>query len=329
MALPEFIESIDILDYISQFADFEEKDGEYWAYSMFNSENTPSFSIRRETGQFYDFSAGFGGGILTWVRRYNNCSTQKAIEILQKYAESAGVGESSPSSARMQAVKVAKRFFPRMKLKKISKSVVLPDDYMERYEKNNEKLALWESEGISRKVLDWFNVCYDPFSDRLVYPIRNIDGKIINVSGRTTDERYKEKGLRKYTYFFQLGFLDTVYGLAENRESIVEKREIIVFEGAKSTMICQSWGISNTAALLTSHLNPCQLKILAKLACRVVFALDKGVTIRNDTNIKKLRRFVEVEYIFDKDGLLDDKMSPVDKGCEVWKTLYEGRLSYR
>ena len=58
----------------------------------------------------------------------------------------------------------------------------------------------------------------------------------------------------------------------------------------------------------------------------MVFALDKGVDIREDVNIKKLKRFVRVEYLCDKYGLLEDKESPVDRGREVFEKLYEGRV---
>lgn len=66
---------------------------------------------------------------------------------------------------------------------------------------------------------------YDSFSDRLVYPIRNPDGKIVNVGGRTLDPAWKEKGLRKYTYFMAWGELKTIYGLAENMEGIREREK--------------------------------------------------------------------------------------------------------
>ena len=71
------------------------------------------------------------------------------------------------------------------------------------------------------------------------------------------------------------------------------------------------------------------MKLLIGLGCRVVFALDKEVSIRSDHNIARLKQFVNVEYIWDGAGLLDEKDSPVDKGPEVWKKLYEGRLSWR
>lgn len=326
MELSELIESIDILDYISQYIEFTEKNGEYWALSPFKEENTPSFSVRRETNTFYDFSSGIGGNVLTFVRYYNRCGYQEAIEILKKYVgdDGAMVGRK-----RLAAAEVAKHFAPPKKFPKKGKSTVLPDDYMDRYERRADKLAVWEREGISKASLERFQVRYDSFSDRLVYPIRSPDGKIVNVGGRTLDKAWKEKELRKYTYFMSWGELKTIYGFAENLEYIKKQGEIILFEGCKSVLLADTWGIHNTGAILTSHLNPNQMKLLIKLGCRVVFALDKDVSIRQDHNISRLKQFVNVEYLWDGSGLLDEKDAPVDKGPDVWKKLYEGRLSWR
>ena len=327
MELSELIESVDILEYISQYTEFTEKNGEYWGLSPLKEEKTPSFSIRKEENNFYDFSSGVGGNVLTFIRYYNKCGYQKAIEILKEYVGCDG--DVAPPHKKLAATEVAKRFAKPKKTNKISKVTALPDDYMERYEKRQDKLAVWRAEGISEASMNKFQVYYDSFSNRLVYPIRSPDGKIINVGGRTLDKAWKEKGLRKYTYFKPWGELNTLYGLYENREEIQNRHEIILFEGAKSVMLADTWGIHNTGAILTSHMNPNQMKILAQLGCRVVFALDKEVCIRDDHNIKRLKQFVKVEYIWDRDNLLDAKDAPVDKGLETWKKLYEGRLSWR
>ena len=139
---------------------------------------------------------------------------------------------------------------------------------------------------------------------------------------------YKRQALT-YTYFMAWGELKTIYGLAENMEGIREKGEIILFEGCKSVLLADTYGVHNTGAILTSHLNPNQMKLLVSLGCRVVFALDKDVCIRDDHNIKRLKQFVNVEYIWDKEDLLGDKDSPVDRGQDTWKKLYDGRLSWR
>lgn len=330
MELNELIGSIDILEYISQYAEFEERGGEYWALSPLKDENTPSFSIRTETQSFYDFASGVGGNVLTFVRFYNKCGYKKAISILREYA---GVGDSplmgNVRPQRLSATVVAKKFTVKKKPQKESKCAVLPDNYMERYEADWSKISIWESDGISRVALEKFQVRYDPFSNRIVYPIRDVNGGIINVSGRTLDPEWKEKKLRKYTYFKSWGTIETLYGLSDNMADILEMREIILFEGAKSVMLADSWGVHNTAAILTSHLNPAQMKILARLGCRVVFALDQDVNPEKDHNAQKLKRFVKVEYVIDTEGLLEPKMAPVDAGRDVWMALYEHRRKLR
>ena len=229
----------------------------------------------------------------------------------------------------MAACETARRFSPSKTTRKESKTTILPDDYMDRYEKNEEKLAVWEAEGISRASLDRFQVYYDGFSDRLVYPIRDPQGKIVNIGGRTLDPQWKEKKLRKYTYFQSWGRMSTIYGFAENRDFIKEKHEIILFEGCKSVLLADTWGIHNTGAILTSHLNVDQMKLLAKLGCHVVFALDKDVRIRDDRHIAMLKQYVNVEYLWDRDDLLEEKDSPVDQGYRVFQTLYERRLKWQ
>ena len=147
MELSELIESVDILDYISQYTDFTEKNGEYWALSPLKDENTPSFSVRKETNSFFDFSSGIGGNVLTFIRYYDKCSMAEAVEKLKKYS---GFNGKVSSRKRLAATEVAKRFAPPHNTAKKAKGTVLPDDYMERYEKRDDKLAVWEREGISR-----------------------------------------------------------------------------------------------------------------------------------------------------------------------------------
>ena len=327
MELTELIQSIDIVAFISQYVDLTQKGEEFWGLSPFNEEKTPSFSVRPAPPRFYDFSSGIGGNVFTFVKHYHRCTSREAVEILKSFA---GIdGEIAGVRDRMQATSDCKRFKRPKATQKPSKATVLPENIMEQYEKRPEKLAVWEAEGISPASLERFQVFYDSFSDRLVYPIRDPAGKIVNIGGRTLDPLFKEKKLRKYTYFYPWGSLQTLYGLFENRKFIEEQHEIILFEGCKSVLLADTWGIRNCAAILTSHLNPSQMKLLARLGCRAVFALDKDVNVRKDHNIEKLRHYINVEYIYDAGDLLDEKDAPVDKGKEVFHSLYDSRFRYR
>lgn len=327
MELEELIHSVDIVEYISQFVDLEQRGDEWWGLSCFREEKTPSFSVRKDPPVFYDYSSGVGGNLYTFIKKYFRCTSTEAIERIKKYA---GIdGEIICQSQKMAATIACKKYARSKRTEKASKITILPDDYMLRYEKREDKLSVWESEGISKESLSKFQVMYDGFSDRLVYPIRNLDGKIVNIGGRTLDPNWREKEMRKYCYFYSWGKLDLLYGLYENMEDILKSHEIILFEGCKSVLLADTYGIHNCAALLTSHLNPHQMKILAKLGVRVVFALDKDVDISKDHNIEKLKRYVYVEYVWDKNGYLDNKDSPIDKGVNVFKDIYNNRLRLR
>lgn len=325
MEVSEIIEQVDILEYISQFCELEQRtDGEYWGLSPIKEENTPSFSVNVEKQRFYDFSSGAGGNVLDFIKAYHRCDFYKGLRILKEYAN---IDEDSEElhCTRLLATSIAKKYKSVRQKEREFKAAPMPDNYMDRYEDPGDKLSAWEREGITKESAAHFLVRYDRFSNRLVFPIRDVDGCIINVCGRTLDPDFKTKHLRKYTYFKPLGALDTIYGLSENREDIIRKKEIILFEGSKSVMIANGWGIKNTGAILTSHLNPLQFKILIRLGVRVVFALDADVDIRKDSNIMRLLPYAQVEWVRNRRNLLDGKDAPVDKGLEIFTVLYDER----
>ena len=302
--------------------DLEEQNGELFGLSPFKNEETASFSITPANQLFYDFSSGIGGNVLNFIQKYNKCSFTRAVKILKEYANIS----DDYVDKRLSATKEIRRFKRTLKKKKEAVNhKILPADIMSKYENDKSKLQIWADEGLSYDVMEKYNVRYDPFSNRIVYPIRDMGGNIISVKGRTLDPDYKEKKIRKYTYFQTIGDIDFIFGYLEHLDSIKNENEIILFEGEKSVLHAETWNIENTGAILTSHLNPLQLPILIKLGVNVVFALDKEVDVRDDTNIKKLCHFVKVDYIKDTEGLIGEKDAPVDAGEDVWERLYERR----
>lgn len=328
MEVSDILAVVPIEEYIGQYIELFEKGGELWGLSPFKDEKTPSFSIRPEQGVFYDFASGSGGNLVDFVMKYHGVSLKRSIDMIKEYAH---ISEDSTGQIihRLQTARVAKRYRSSGKKLSMPSYSILPDDYMDRFEFREDKLASWVEEGISPQVLTDCGVRFDSFSNRIVYPIHNIDGQIINVCGRTLDPDFKQKGMRKYTYLQQLGTLDTMYGFHWASESILDSGEILIFEGAKSVMKCKTWGIHNAVALLTSHLNPHQLHLLIRMGnlnrVRIVFALDADVDIMSDKHIVSLARYARVEWVRNRDNLLPEKDSPVDQGLDVFHHLYNLR----
>lgn len=331
MEVSDIVEAVDMMEYMSQYCDFEERGGEFWALSPFKDENTPSFSVNVNKGYWYDFSSGMGGNLIDFVMKYHKVGLVQAVNLLKKYA---GITESGGViHQRLSSTKIAKKFRYAPKQKKQAVSKTLPDDIMSMYEFKRDMLKLWADEGISWDAMKYFGVMYDALDNRIVYPVRNLDGDIISICGRTCDPDFKSKRMRKYTYYQSIGTVETLYGYSDNLESILEKREIIIFEGAKSVMMAWGWGIRNTAAILTSHLSGNLFMQLVRLASyyniRIVFALDADVDIMLDGNIVRLCSYARVEWIKNRNGLLQDKDSPTDRGEEIFRRLYHerGRVS--
>lgn len=327
MEVADIIAAIDITEYISQFVELEEKGRELWGLSPFRDERTPSFSLNPEKGFWYDFSSGLGGNLIDFVMQYKKVSVRDAVSILKKYAhitERDGI-----ITQRLEATRVARQYRHRTKPRTVSTAKPLPPDYMERYEFRKDKLQLWADEGISWEIMRRYCIRYDAFDNRIVYPIKDYEGNIISVCGRTCDPDFKAKKIRKYTYFQEVGTIDTLYGYSDNRDAIMQTKEIILFEGAKSCLKMAGWGYENTAAILTSHLSPNQYQFLLKLSSwhgiRIVFALDSEVDITKDKNIMKLAKYARVEWVKNMGDLLPEKDSPTDQGLEVFKKLYNGR----
>lgn len=327
MEVADILSAIDMIEYISQYCELEEKGGEYWALSPFKEEKTPSFSVNREKGFWYDFSAGVGGNLIDFVMRYHGVELIPAINMLRIYA---GISEEEANViTRMTASKIARKYRHTEKTLKTPNSMVLAKDYMDRYELRRDKLELWTREGISWEAIERFQVRYDSFDNRIVYPVRNYNGDIISVCGRTCDPDFKQKHIRKYTYFQSLGSIDTIYGYSDNKSAVLSRKEIILFEGAKSVLMAYGWGVQNTGALLTSHLSQHQFRFLVKLSSfhgvRIIFALDADVDVTQDENIMRLSKYARVSWIRNFDNLLGEKDSPVDKGIDTFRTLYKGR----
>jgi DNA primase len=321
MDVDGILEKIDLVEYVGQYVDLVEDNGDWFGICPFHPDLNPSFSVTQDNGTWYCFGCHKGGNAISFVMRHQHVSYEEAQKILCDYA---GIdGSSIPP--RLEATKTLRKFISKPKKRKLATWKVLDQNYMERYELNWDKLGVWEDEGISRESMLKFQVRYCPFDNRIVFPIRTVYGDIMSVSGRTLDPNWKEKKIRKYTYFQDLGELDTLYGLSDNMSEIQMKREVIIFEGAKSVLKADTWGIFNSTAALTSHLSENQVKTLIKLGVRVVLCMDAGVNVSEDKHLPLLKRFVPVEAVCNWNKLLEEKMSPVDAGKDVWDILYERR----
>lgn len=312
----EILEKVNIVDYVSQYTDLVEKDGELWGNCPLHKEKTPSFSVNKDEQTFYCFGCNAGGNLASFVMDYESCTFPQAMRKIKDFFK---IVDNLEYSTLPDIIKVLKKFQPKVKKCKEFCQQELNDYCINKYRKLDIKE--WQEEGISQSVMDIFNVRYDIMGAGIVFEVRNNDGKLISIKKRTLIPNYRPK----YTYLTSIGTTTFLWGLYHNKAECIKQKEIILVEGEKSVMKLMTWGINNCAAICTSHIDEEQLKTLIQMKVNVVIALDKHVqkTVKDDPMFKKLSRFCKTYVVYDYDNLLGEKDAPVDKGLDVWKKLYD------
>jgi len=206
---------ISILEYIQNVVDLEEKGKDYFGLCPFHNENTPSFSVTPETNNFYCFGCGTGGNIINFVMQYHNYSFAQAIKHLLQYAN-IDTRELKKESETFNLFKKMSRLTEsRLKTKEHD---ILPVNIMDSYSLSG--LEPWKKEGMSDAVLEKYQVRMDRNACRIVYPIHDEQGNIINIKGRIMSSNWKDRQLRKYTYYYPLDQSDFLFGLYHNKYAI-------------------------------------------------------------------------------------------------------------
>ncbi|MEI6296248.1 MAG: CHC2 zinc finger domain-containing protein [bacterium] len=323
MTWQELIDMVDIVEYISQYVELQEKGDDLWGNSPFNPNDiNPSFSVTPSSQLWYCFSTNQGGNLLNFIMLYEKCNFRTAIEKLKAHF---GIKDEIAFVSKPEIIKILKEYRPKFKKERIIDRKILDESYLKQFKKCN--ILEWQEEGISQEIMDKYGIRLDTNQSRIITPIYDNDGNLINVSGRTVDVNWKDFGLPKYIYYLPLNTVNFLFALNIKREIILAKKEIILVESAKSVMKLDGFGFENSVAVLTSHLNDEQMKILITLGANIVVAFDKDAKPREDKNIERLKRFCKVEIVEDRWNLLGEKDAPMDCGIDAWNKLYEERRS--
>lgn len=207
------------------------------------------------------------------------------------------------------------------------------------------RILPWEKEGISKEVIKFHNICYNPSSQAIVIPHYDKDNNLVGIRERTLIKeneiygKYRPAILNKQMYNHPLGF--NLYNLNNSYKGIKQMKKVIIFEGEKSPLLYESYfGMDNdiTVACCGSSLSSYQMKLLLDLGAEeVIIAFDKQFKELGDDEhkvwVKKLKEInkkysplVKISFMFDKWNLLGYKDSPIDKGPEIFLELFKKRI---
>lgn len=321
--LKQINDNANLLDYVSQTMELEQRNGEYWAHCPFHQDLTPSLSFSPEKNSYYCFSCGRSGRTIGYLMSFEKMKFDDAVEKAAKLADL-----DLSKMCHSKTISFLKRFKSLLsKPKDTYEHPVLDGKELQKYQR--QSIQEWIDEGIDPNVMDLFGIMADTWSNRIVYPVYDICGQLINIKGRTRYKNFKQMKIPKYINYFEVGVMDYFQGLHITLKDVLEANEIIIFESIKSVMKAYGWGYKNCASAEKHTLTDEQIDLLVKLRVNVVFAYDSDISYYDKEvkqGIDRLKRITNVYVIEDRKKLLggaEAKNSPADCGREVWETLYE------
>ena len=324
---PAFIDSavnsINLLDYAESTYEFKKRGREYFAHCPLHIDKTPSLAINPDNNRFYCHSCGAGGTIIQWLEKVEHLEYDEAV------AKAAMLAKLDIQKMCQSQTVLFNRALRRQRLDQTFERRIL--DYSEYDKFAKEYPQEWIDEGITVDTMKLFDIRIDKDANRIVYPVRDTNGNLINIKGRTRNPDYKKLGVPKYIFYYSVGTMDYLQSLEITKPYAEEKGEIIIFEGIKSVMKAYGYGTKNCVSAEKHSLTDEQIRVLIKSGFDCAFAYDSDVSYNDQTirrNIEMLKHFVNVYVIEDKNNLLggtEAKNAPVDCGKDVWLELYKNK----
>ena len=290
----------DIVDVISGYVKLQRKGSSYFGLCPFHNEKSPSFSVSPGKQMYYCFGCGAGGNVLTFIMEYENYSFPEALKLL---ADRAGVKlpeqEYSKEERRQQDLRTAilevnktaaKYYYYQLRTEAgkpgmdYLKNRQLSEETMQRFGlgyagKYSDGLYRYlKQKGVSDELLrqsglmnvDEKRGMYDKFWNRVIFPIMDVNNRVIGFGGRVMGD-----GKPKYLNSPETKVFDksrNLYGLNVARTS--RKKYIIVCEGYMDVISMHQAGFTNSVASLGTALTSQHASLLKRYTQEVILSYD-------------------------------------------------------
>jgi|GEM_PF-1290215 len=246
------------------------------------NEKHPSFWINRETGKWGCFACPAGSNDLKELLRLLGHSSKKLDKALEELAKEAKQNkELREAEQRRQA------------RKKFRGEYILPESLLGVYDWCPEELL---DEGFEESVLIDHDIGYDKTLGRITFPIRDIYGNLIGISGRNPDgilPKYKVYSGRKVSddgkiEYNELGEHFPDYSSTNIRDHLWrgqhvfhklvsgEDEQLIIVEGYKAAMWLVQHGWENTVALMGARMSKTQERLIRYMSTETWVFLDNN-----------------------------------------------------
>ena len=183
---------------------------------------------------------------------------------------------------------------------------------------------LFEDDNIPLSIQEEFEVGYDPSTNYISIPIRDMLGSLVGVKGRWFGDSSETD--KKYWYLERCNKSKLIYGYYQNRDYINSNTKLFVVESEKAIMQLAGMGYRNAVSTCGKTISQTQVELITRTCRSPVFAFDKDVSEEELRSIADMfMDGISVYAIIDKDEILDEKESPSDNP-DKWIKLVKNHI---
>ena len=328
----------DIVDVVSQYVRLTRRGSTYFGLCPFHNEKTPSFSVTPGKQMYYCFGCGAGGNVYNFIMEYENYTFGEALKHL---ADRAGVELPKIEYSR----EVREKAEQRAELLEINKQAAQYYYYQLRTEGGKIGYQYFSGRGLSEETMrkfglgysdkfggglytflkskgysderlresGLFNVderhgMYDKFWNRVIFPIMDVNNRVIGFGGRVMGD-----GKPKYLNSPETKIFDksrNLYGL--NIARTTRKKYLILCEGYMDVISMHQAGFTNAVASLGTALTSGHASLLKRYTQEVLLLYDsdeagiraalRGIPILRDAGVSS--RVVNLKPYKDPDEFI-------------------------
>lgn len=300
----ELIEEVrsrnDIVDVISGYVKLTKKGSSYFGLCPFHNEKSPSFSVSRQKQMYYCFGCGAGGNVFTFLMEYENYTFVEALKML---ADRAGIElpemeyskeakEKADLKASIMEVNklAAKYYYAQLKTeqgkhahqyltgRQLSEETITAFGlgYSNKYSDDLYrylKAKGYRDEVISKAGLisiDERQGVYDKFWNRVMFPIMDVNNRVIGFGGRVMGDAKPKYLNSPETLVFDKS--RNLYGL--NRARTSRKPYFLICEGYMDVIALHQAGFTNAVASLGTALTSGHASLIKRYVNEVYLTYD-------------------------------------------------------
>lgn len=304
----EIRKSVNIVDIISDYIPIEQKGRNYFAICPFHDDHNPSMSISPEKQIYTCFVCGAHGNVFNFIMDYENVSFYEALKIVANKSNielniddyNQNIEKRNDNNNLYEIYDFAFKYYQNNLLTKDGKEAL---DYLYKRDFTDEiikefgiglstknkltKVLLnkgYKNEDLLNSGISSFNDnIYDTFIDRIMFPLWDLDGKVVGFSGRI----YKTNDSSKYVNskesdIFKKGNL--LYNYHRAKQFARRKKSVIIVEGFMDVIALYKVGIYNVVASMGTAITKEQARLLKKLSTNIILCFD-GDTAGNKATL--------------------------------------------